>query len=205
MYTCKDCLETKDKGEFPINAHLYRNPRCRLCHNAYKRSLRLRDPEVTKQSDTKRRQKENYKEIHTKAQKSWELKNPGHKTAYMRELRAKSPEFREKQRLVSNTYNAKHREERLAYQKARQDERKAFIDSFKDKPCKDCNKKFPTYCMDFDHVRGEKKDNISGMKNNRTLKRIQEEIEKCDLVCAICHRIRTQSRITTNQLPAVKD
>ena len=32
----------------------------------------------------------------------------------------------------------------------------------------------------------------------KTLKRIQEEIEKCDVVCATCHRIRTWNRLPQN-------
>lgn len=58
----------------------------------------------------------------------------------------------------------------------------------------DCGNSFPPYVMDFDHVRGEKLGNVSSMCNNRPLTTIMKEIEKCDLVCANCHRIRTQKR-----------
>lgn len=178
---CVKCNLEKPVEDFLLKSSTYRRPTCFNCRQNV---------------ETLRRSKPGYKEKHSQADKAWKVNNPGHKTEYMRELRKKNPEFREKQRLVSNAYNAEHREERLAYQKARQEERKTFINSFKDAPCKDCGQKFPTYCMDFDHVRGEKKDNIANMKSNRTFKRIQEEIEKCDLVCAICHRIRTQNRLS---------
>jgi hypothetical protein len=49
--------------------------------------------------------------------------------------------------------------------------------------------------MDFDHVTGEKLDDICGMRM-RTVSReaILAEIEKCEVVCATCHRARTHAR-----------
>jgi len=65
----------------------------------------------------------------------------------------------------------------------------------KDKPCADCNRRFPSHAMDFDHVRGEKSFTISHGIKNKTVEEILAEIEKCDVVCATCHRMRTQDRI----------
>lgn len=49
--------------------------------------------------------------------------------------------------------------------------------------------------MDFDHVRGEKKFNLAVAANkNISIARIQDEIAKCDVVCANCHRERTFKR-----------
>jgi len=63
-------------------------------------------------------------------------------------------------------------------------------------PCQDCGLVFPPYCMDYDHRdRNDKISSIGSMTGrNWTLKRIQAEIDKCDLVCANCHRIRTYLR-----------
>jgi len=71
-----------------------------------------------------------------------------------------------------------------------------FIDSLKNISCKDCGKVYPAYVMDFDHKDGKiKVGNIASMiTRNLSLKRIQKEIEKCDIVCANCHRIRTHNR-----------
>jgi hypothetical protein len=49
--------------------------------------------------------------------------------------------------------------------------------------------RFPIYVMDFDHVNGGKKFGISGHRHG--FKGLIEEIKKCDVVCANCHRIRT--------------
>ena len=46
--------------------------------------------------------------------------------------------------------------------------------------------------MDFDHVKGNKDRAISVMVGQKVSKdRILREIEKCELVCANCHRLRT--------------
>lgn len=59
-------------------------------------------------------------------------------------------------------------------------------------PCADCGQSFPSICMDFDHVRGEKTGDLSVMANQCvTIGILDAEIAKCDLVCANCHRIRT--------------
>jgi hypothetical protein len=66
------------------------------------------------------------------------------------------------------------------------------IQKYKERPCMDCGCIFHFEAMEFDHVRGEKQFNLSRPPLN--LRRIAEEIAKCDLVCAVCHRIRTVGR-----------
>lgn len=64
----------------------------------------------------------------------------------------------------------------------------------KSMPCLDCKGTFPPVCMDFDHVRGEKRFDISNNHDKVSLVRLLEEIAKCDVVCSNCHRIRTALR-----------
>ena len=64
------------------------------------------------------------------------------------------------------------------------------IDKAKDVPCGDCGKRYPPYVMDFDH-RSNKKANVSDLKRYCSVQRVLEEIAKCDVVCANCHRERT--------------
>lgn len=54
----------------------------------------------------------------------------------------------------------------------------------------DCGGRFPPECMEFDHVRGEKKFTI-GSHFHRKLEDLMDEAEKCDIVCSNCHRVRT--------------
>lgn len=66
-----------------------------------------------------------------------------------------------------------------------------------DNPCKDCGNFYPAICMDFDHTDATNKTQaVSKFYGRTTLKRIMEEISKCALVCANCHRVRTFSRLS---------
>lgn len=61
--------------------------------------------------------------------------------------------------------------------------------------CTDCATPYPYYVMDFDHCRGKKKAHVADMVSRRaSLQEILDEIKKCDLVCANCHRARTYFR-----------
>jgi hypothetical protein len=74
---------------------------------------------------------------------------------------------------------------------------RGLVRAAKAKPCADCGKSYPYYVMEFDHREGEKKSfNIAAvMGPHRVGKtRLLEEIAKCDVVCANCHRERTYQR-----------
>lgn len=69
-----------------------------------------------------------------------------------------------------------------------------FVKDLKEKkPCEDCNKNFPYYVMDFDHV-GEKTENINFLAKTGRIGALKKELLKCELVCSNCHRERTFSR-----------
>ena len=83
-----------------------------------------------------------------------------------------------------------------AYHKEYKQRNRAFVKSLKETtPCIDCRCFYPSYVMDFDHLR-DKKHNISEFVGRATsLSKIKEEIAKCELVCSNCHRIRTYSKL----------
>lgn len=61
-------------------------------------------------------------------------------------------------------------------------------------PCVDCGEK-DVIVLEFDHVRGEKSSDISRAVNaGWSLERIKQEIEKCEVRCANCHRRITHKR-----------
>jgi hypothetical protein len=70
----------------------------------------------------------------------------------------------------------------------------------KKEPCVDCGNKFPSCCMEFDHVpgRGKKIGHISDMMSY-SKEMLLLEIEKCDLICSNCHKIRTFIERDTNK------
>ena len=72
---------------------------------------------------------------------------------------------------------------------------RVWVDELKSRPCVDCGLTFPSCAMDFDH-KGNKTIEVAHMVSHGgySRKRIQEEIDKCDLVCACCHRFRTHMR-----------
>ena len=81
--------------------------------------------------------------------------------------------------------------------KKRRKEIREMVINAKDIPCMDCGKEYPYYVMDLDHRPGvDKKFPLSiAASKCRALKTVQEEIDKCDVVCSNCHRERTFSRM----------
>lgn len=137
--------------------------------------------------------------------------------AYKREYRLR-PDVREKHRLANEAYAKKPgiAEKRRDQARLRRhgrglghtsaaptarDRKLQFMASIKSQPCTDCGEKYPYYVMDWDHRPGEEKlFNLSHGKT-RSMTAITAEIEKCDLVCANCHRIRTATRNGWTQTP----
>jgi hypothetical protein len=69
-------------------------------------------------------------------------------------------------------------------------------------PCVDCGKSYPYYVMDLDHLPNTNKKfmlSIAASKM-RSIDSIKEEISKCEVVCANCHRERTFSRMNNSSL-----
>ncbi|QDK02900.1 HNH endonuclease [Streptomyces phage Braelyn] len=61
-------------------------------------------------------------------------------------------------------------------------------------PCADCGNKFPYYVMDLDHLPEYEKKFQLGKYLQHKLIDIEEELKKCEAVCANCHRFRTHNR-----------
>ena len=74
------------------------------------------------------------------------------------------------------------------------------IEYLKEHFCVDCDEQNPIV-LEFDHVRGKKKMSISNMiSHGKRWEEIKSEIEKCEVRCANCHRIKTASRGNWNKL-----
>lgn len=175
-YTCKYCNETKPETEFYSRS----KRRCKTCCYLESRKYIEAFPEKREAIWKRYRAKPEVKERLRDRMRQWRAENP------------------EKDREKSRASHARHRKEDLARQLERQRVNREAVNKLKAFPCQDCENSFPSYVMDFDHVRGEKLGNVSSMCNNRPLTMIMKEIEKCDLVCANCHRERTQKRFPNN-------
>lgn len=81
----------------------------------------------------------------------------------------------------------------------------AFIRSIKENsPCKDCGQKWHFCQLDFDHIDVKTKKYEIWRVTTQSIASIQAEIAKCDIVCANCHRERTQKvfgQVKLNALP----
>ena len=61
--------------------------------------------------------------------------------------------------------------------------------------CVQCGGVFPSYVYDFHHRNpNEKEDAIGNYINKWSIKRMAQEVIKCDLLCANCHRIEHYER-----------
>jgi len=68
-------------------------------------------------------------------------------------------------------------------------------------PCTDCGQKYHFSMMQFDHITPGTKRGTSKYggvlwmgKQGYSIKNIQAEIDKCEVVCANCHQYRTWAR-----------
>jgi hypothetical protein len=75
-----------------------------------------------------------------------------------------------------------------------EDSRRRLVIQLKSHPCLDCGKSFHFCQMDFDHVRGIR---VGPVPHMRSRQKILDEAAKCEVVCANCHRERTQKRTPT--------
>lgn len=112
--------------------------------------------------------------------------------------------WRSKNKDRVNEYTRKHRAKRVKEEGRWRDAGpkakalKEWMIDIKSKPCTDCKNCFDICCMDFDHKEGTTKEyNIGSMfAHHYSRELIETELEKCELVCSNCHRIRTKNRRT---------
>jgi len=104
---------------------------------------------------------------------------------------------KEKQREAQRRWAAANRDTTYKHREANRRRNKERVREIKEaSPCTDCNQFHRYYVMDFDHVTGTKMNNVATMMNeNAAWSRIVAEIDKCELVCANCHRDRTYRRL----------
>jgi hypothetical protein len=75
---------------------------------------------------------------------------------------------------------------------------------FEGHPCKDCGEDNPIV-LEFDHQK-DKRGNVGDLlRKGSSWERILEEIEKCEVVCANCHRKRTAAQFSWGMLVLLKE
>lgn len=101
------------------------------------------------------------------------------------------------QRYYNVRYYAAHRDLELERVKKRQAATLQWLRELRRRPCDDCGESFPPYVMDFDHRDPSKKlfAITTGSSYLRSREKLIAEIEKCDIVCANCHALRTYASL----------
>ena len=78
--------------------------------------------------------------------------------------------------------------------RARANRHRGIVRALKRQPCADCGKTCPAEAMDFDHLWAKRLD-TSRLPHVSGTVTMLEGVEKCEVVCANCHRIRTKHRL----------
>jgi hypothetical protein len=95
-------------------------------------------------------------------------------------------------------YHARNRERRRQQVKERRRRLHAWNNELKSSmPCADCGQFFPPVAMTWDHLPGsEKITEVSNLVRAGKTLQARKEVEKCELVCANCHAVRSYDRLT---------
>jgi hypothetical protein len=119
---------------------------------------------------------------------AWRRKAKGQLDNYCRPCRADYHH----EHYVAN--RAAYIENALQRKRALGEERTRYlIGYFAEHPCADCGERDPVV-LEFDHL-GQKSFTIGANLRYRNRQSLLEEIAKCDVVCANCHRRRTANRL----------
>lgn len=100
------------------------------------------------------------------------------------------------QRHFAKDHYAKNKQAYVSRAAARKAENLALVRSAKDRPCLRCGGSFHFSVMDLDHRPGERKlfalSSPKALGGSRQV--LLDEIQKCDVLCANCHRYVTWCR-----------
>lgn len=126
------------------------------------------------------------------------------KDGYNEQCRSCISEWRKNRRLElkaqgitprNDIYNKEHKAEKNAWRSAKRKETRDFIRSLKiGKPCDMCGGFFPPVALDWDHIDPEQKSFEicqEGIREMYSEEKLLEEIAKCRILCANCHRIHS--------------
>lgn len=93
---------------------------------------------------------------------------------------------------LSEAALSRHRKSQVSARDSRREKRYALISEYKvQKGCSRCGYNKDPRALDLDHVSGIKKAGISQLVANNSWETVLEELKKCVVLCANCHRAKT--------------
>lgn len=91
--------------------------------------------------------------------------------------------------------NKEHRERVKAYNRERRAANAKRLSDYKlEQGCNDCGYAAHPAALEFDHLPEYEKEFTISAKTSYNWGRLQSEIDKCEVVCANCHAVRTANR-----------
>jgi hypothetical protein len=115
---------------------------------------------------------------------AWRRKARGQRDNYCRPCRASYKHEHYAANRGRYIANAHRRKQAIALERAT-----LLVEFFRDRPCTDCGETDPLV-LEFDHL-GDKSFNIAKGLRTHSWQAVLDEIAKCEVVCANCHRRRT--------------
>ena len=103
--------------------------------------------------------------------------------------RMADPDKRAAQKAVRNAWYEANKADVLIKQRDKKRQRKLDAINYLGGVCKQCHGTFHPAIFEFHHRDPTTKDADPSKLFNRSWERILEEIDKCDLLCANCHRL----------------
>ncbi|HXB15201.1 MAG TPA: hypothetical protein VNV44_05605 [Solirubrobacteraceae bacterium] len=118
---------------------------------------------------------------------AWHRRDRGQRDTYCRPCRA---EYKREHYLANRErYIAAANRRKAALVAVRM---QFLIEFFREQPCVDCGESDPIV-LEFDHVADKEFDVSAGLRTHKW-EAVLREIDKCEVVCANCHRRRTARR-----------
>ena|SRR5712691_1095339 len=98
------------------------------------------------------------------------------------------------QQEIYRRWYAKNAKARYARAAKRLAEKRLVLASIKlGRGCTDCGYNAYACALEFDHIKGNKRFNV-GQSMCYSMSNLLSEIDKCEVVCANCHKVRTMHR-----------
>jgi hypothetical protein len=119
---------------------------------------------------------------------AWRRQSRGQRDNYCRPCRAAYKQEHYAANRDRYIANAQRRKQAVVAERARH-----LVDFFRQHPCVDCGERDPIV-LEFDHLRDKRFELSKGIRD-RNWRDVLDEIAKCDVVCANCHRRRTALRV----------